>query len=87
MPADQSSGSYLNMRRMVTQALWLVSISVAFGALSGAGSAGAAARPVGVLFSGQVRLLLRSCQPGTISLGIGPIVPDDAAGQQPGPGA
>jgi divalent metal cation (Fe/Co/Zn/Cd) transporter len=35
MPADQSSGSYLNRRHMVTQALWLVSISVAFGALSG----------------------------------------------------
>ena len=29
MPADQSSGSYLSRRRMVTQALWLVSISVA----------------------------------------------------------
>jgi hypothetical protein len=35
MPADQSSGSYLSRQRMVTQALWLVSISVAFGALSG----------------------------------------------------
>jgi divalent metal cation (Fe/Co/Zn/Cd) transporter len=35
MPADQSSGSYLSRRHMVTQALWLVSISVAFGALSG----------------------------------------------------
>ena len=35
MPADQSSGSYLSRRRMVAQALWLVSISVVVGALSG----------------------------------------------------
>jgi divalent metal cation (Fe/Co/Zn/Cd) transporter len=35
MPADQSSDSHLSRRRMVTQALWLVTISVAFGALSG----------------------------------------------------
>lgn len=35
MPADQSSGSYLSRRGMVTQALRLVSMSVVFGALSG----------------------------------------------------
>jgi divalent metal cation (Fe/Co/Zn/Cd) transporter len=35
MLADQYSGSHLSRRRMVTQALWLVSISVVFGALSG----------------------------------------------------
>jgi hypothetical protein len=38
MRADQDSGSDPSRRRMVTQALWLVSISVAFGALSGATS-------------------------------------------------
>jgi divalent metal cation (Fe/Co/Zn/Cd) transporter len=37
MPEDQPSGSHLSRRRMVTQALWLVSISISvvFGALSG----------------------------------------------------
>jgi hypothetical protein len=35
MPADQYSGSHLSRRRLVTQALWLVSISVVFGGLSG----------------------------------------------------
>jgi divalent metal cation (Fe/Co/Zn/Cd) transporter len=35
MPADQPPDSYLSRRGMVRHALWLVSISVAFGALSG----------------------------------------------------
>ena len=35
MPAGQYSGSQVSRRRMVTQVLWLVSISVAFGTLSG----------------------------------------------------
>ena len=35
MPGDQPPGSHLTRRRMITQALWLVSISVAFGTLSG----------------------------------------------------